>query len=476
MPKSKPQQVNLSGQLGENFFTKLVEISNSLGVNAEDLLGIMVLESGFDPSTGRKGGATGIIQFMPKSLKGAGWKGTPAEFAQITGSEQLDYVKKFVQQNMNALNNGKPFTSLAQFYISNLFPIALKLPGIKNKDPNAAFLELEPKGVIGKNGVNYSKKYYDIGVKFDETTVDFESKAFRSNSGLSSDKKAITYGDIEKKMNNIKSNPIYLKAVEELRKAKEQPVVDPGHGPEPSPELISGHGPEPEFPEAEVKKPTVPQKPAASPQPTSSVSSNELDKKIKDLESLLKDINVKKVDYDALLKQIDTKTGLSGDELEKILSSEISSQTQSPQILDLQELLRQASYNKKMYNSYLPTHSFIIKLNNKDYNSAIECGTILVNALDEELMANSFLYTNNDDVEVQCNIQGPKYLCARAIYEISKTIVASFNKVIKKVGSHQINITLTANKKSSYKEVSIEDLDNNHQIFLQKIFKDTYDF
>lgn len=38
---------------------------------------------------------------------------------------QLDWVKSLIQSNMR-INNG-PFTSAAQFYLSNLFPIALKL-------------------------------------------------------------------------------------------------------------------------------------------------------------------------------------------------------------------------------------------------------------------------------------------------------------------------------------------------------------
>jgi hypothetical protein len=241
------------------------------------------------------------------------------------------------------------------------------------------------------------------------------------------------------------------------------------HGPEPEPYV---HGPEPQSPPVIKPKPVA--KPVAKPAPTSGINLNQ---KTEELDTLLKDLDTDQIDYNALLRDIDNKTGLNPMELGQLLNQVSISEFDSPEIVNrLQQALKQASVNKRLYNNLLPTHSFIVKLNHNDYNCAVECGNILVNALDQELLSNSYLFTNRNKVEVECNIQGPKYLCARAIYEISKSVASSFSKVIKKIGSNDININLAVNKKSSYKEVSLQQIEDNHQLFLQKIAQGNYDY
>jgi len=97
---------------------------------------------------------------------------------------------------------------------------------------------------------------------------------------------------------------------------------------------------------------------------------NELDNILNELKNL--NVKVEEKDLDKILNQF----GVEFD------SAPTDIQSQLDDILKL-------SSNKKLYNNYLPTHSFIIRLSNTDINSAIECGSILCNALDEELLSNS---------------------------------------------------------------------------------------
>lgn len=102
-------------------------MSSDLGMNPRDLLLVMFLESGVDPSAKNpNGGATGLIQFMPDTLKGMGLSSQEvAGFGKKSATEQLDYVKQYVQ-NHRALIGGRPFTSATQYYVANFYPLALQ--------------------------------------------------------------------------------------------------------------------------------------------------------------------------------------------------------------------------------------------------------------------------------------------------------------------------------------------------------------
>lgn len=112
--------------ISSSFSTKLNDISEELGMNPRDLLLVMYLESGANPAAKNPSGATGLIQFMPSTLKGMGLSDQEVKtFGQKTAEDQLDYVKKYVQAH-KGLIGGKPFTSATQYYVANFFPIALK--------------------------------------------------------------------------------------------------------------------------------------------------------------------------------------------------------------------------------------------------------------------------------------------------------------------------------------------------------------
>lgn len=201
--------------LGPNFYPKLVKISNELGMKPEDLLAVMISESGLNPSAyEQKFKGSGLIGFMPDTLKGLGYKGTWEDFKETSGEEQLDYVKKVVQSNMKL--NGGPFTSAAQYYTSNLWPVALKLPGVRQGNPSTPILESNPE-TVNVSGKDYSKKYYDVGYKI---LASSESAAYKANPLFDRDKKgSITYGDMMKQVEINKRNPLYQKALVAMKES-----------------------------------------------------------------------------------------------------------------------------------------------------------------------------------------------------------------------------------------------------------------
>lgn len=207
----------MPGNLGSNFYPKLVEISSELGMKPEDLLAVMVSESGIDPSKSEaeyNGG--GLLGFMPRTLKNLKFNGTPEDFRKLSGEQQLDYVKKLVQGFTNI--NGKPFTSAAEYYIGNFVPVALKLPGVKAKKMSYAFLEERPNTIRDpKTGILLSKKYHDVGV---ELPAQDESLFYKKNPLFhGSTPGAITYGDMVAQVNKNKQSATYKKAIIDMFKS-----------------------------------------------------------------------------------------------------------------------------------------------------------------------------------------------------------------------------------------------------------------
>lgn len=186
--------------LGENFYTKLVSISKDLSMKPEDLLLIMTLESGLNPNKPNKnGGAIGLNQFMPKTLKGLGFKGNPKDFGKLTGADQLDYVKRMVSGLIKY--NGGPFSSPTIYYLANFIPAALKIPGVKAHDLSTVIVAKNPK-VPHIPNVSIEKE------------IDF----YKSNKGLDIDNDGfITLGDIDKRIQNGKKNSTYLNALNDMK-------------------------------------------------------------------------------------------------------------------------------------------------------------------------------------------------------------------------------------------------------------------
>jgi Transglycosylase SLT domain len=110
--------------LSPSFMQKVEEIETRLRMPQGSLLAVMRFETGgtFDPGVKNKAGsgATGLIQFMPKTAKGLG---TSTEaLAKMSAEDQLDYVEKYFQPYKGKMG------TLKDAYLAVLYPKAIGKP------------------------------------------------------------------------------------------------------------------------------------------------------------------------------------------------------------------------------------------------------------------------------------------------------------------------------------------------------------
>lgn len=194
----------MSTTLTPSFWDKLNGISSSLGMNPTDLLTVMYFESGLDPAAHNKNGhASGLIQFMPDTLDKLGFSGSHGDFRELDAVNQLDYVKKYVEAQSKF--KGSSFTSATEYYVANLWPVALKLPEVKEHDPNAVIIYKNP-----------------TVKRFPGVSLEQEAGAYRANSGLdvNNDGK-ITYGDLDRVMKGTQQSAGFKRAVDALQNKQE---------------------------------------------------------------------------------------------------------------------------------------------------------------------------------------------------------------------------------------------------------------
>jgi hypothetical protein len=203
--------------LGPNFYPKLVQVASEVGMRPEDILAIMVSESGINPSIQNRAGhaAVGLIQFTPGTLKGVGYKGDWRSFVNVPADKQLDYVKRYIEDKIKLA--GRPLKSAAEFYVGTFWPIALKLPGIKKNDSRTIIVEERPQVIRDpKTGRLWSKKYYDMGIRIDPKQ---EAAAYKANPLFHGNVSgAITFGDMIAQVEKNKRSPLYARALENMKR------------------------------------------------------------------------------------------------------------------------------------------------------------------------------------------------------------------------------------------------------------------
>lgn len=95
-----------TSDLPDAFFTIGPRICAALGCAWADLLAVMFLESGCYSSACNKGSnASGLIQFVPSTLRGLGWTDTPEAFRQLNAAAQLPFVQKHFQPHAGKLDS-----------------------------------------------------------------------------------------------------------------------------------------------------------------------------------------------------------------------------------------------------------------------------------------------------------------------------------------------------------------------------------
>jgi hypothetical protein len=100
---------------GKDFIPKVRDISERQGFKPEWLMAVMFNESGLKASArNRLSGATGLIQFMPRTAQ---WLGTSVDaLGQMSGVQQLNWVQKYFSTfEKGSLKSGADL-SLANFY------------------------------------------------------------------------------------------------------------------------------------------------------------------------------------------------------------------------------------------------------------------------------------------------------------------------------------------------------------------------
>ncbi|WP_406632946.1 DUF4157 domain-containing protein [Amycolatopsis sp. WGS_07] len=94
-----------------SFLPALESVCQDVGCRPLDLLSCMMSEGGVRADiVNPDSHAVGLIQFMPATLAGLGYPGTWQEFSQLSATEQMDYVRKFLMPG-----RGK-FTSAGRVY------------------------------------------------------------------------------------------------------------------------------------------------------------------------------------------------------------------------------------------------------------------------------------------------------------------------------------------------------------------------
>jgi hypothetical protein len=110
-------------ELEPGFKDNVIELSDELGCDPSHLMAAMAFETGetFSPSIRNKlSGATGLIQFMPKTAEGLGT--TTDELAQMSAVGQLAFVRKHFLPFKGRLH------TLPDVYMTILFPAAVGQP------------------------------------------------------------------------------------------------------------------------------------------------------------------------------------------------------------------------------------------------------------------------------------------------------------------------------------------------------------
>jgi hypothetical protein len=183
--------------LSREFYNKLTKISSELGMNPRDLLLVMYSESGLQSSIVNQdkkyGGAVGLIQFMPDTLRGLGVpKDEVKDFGKKSAEDQLDYVKKYVRGQMAF--TGHPFKSASEYYHANFFPKTLKR--WHGQDP-----------IQNANTIIVSKNSPDK----------LEAVAYKANRGLDTDNDGhITVGDMTRVLMNSANKNGFQQALAQL--------------------------------------------------------------------------------------------------------------------------------------------------------------------------------------------------------------------------------------------------------------------
>lgn len=82
--------------LSDAFFVDFAALAKRQNIDPLELAAVLVSESGMRPNAHNAGGAYGIFQAIPSTLRGLGWSSSPDSFLSLSATEQLPYLEKFM--------------------------------------------------------------------------------------------------------------------------------------------------------------------------------------------------------------------------------------------------------------------------------------------------------------------------------------------------------------------------------------------
>ena len=108
-------------KLTKSFLEKTKQVAQRIGCNYKDLLAVMNSESGLNSkAVNKKGGATGLIQFMPATAKALGT--TTDALRNMSPEQQLDYVEKFYSMQRKNFVKSNRKLSAGDLYTLTFMP------------------------------------------------------------------------------------------------------------------------------------------------------------------------------------------------------------------------------------------------------------------------------------------------------------------------------------------------------------------
>lgn len=164
----------LDKKLGDGFCTKVEAIAKKVKCNPNDLLAIMFSESGINPKKIGYNGATGLIQFMPSTMKAYGV--TSEKLKSLSAIQQLDYVERLFMENKKSFMGLKPQVDSGTLYSLCFLPLRAKNEVLCNNSNVLTWAYEDNKGLdLDKNGsITKTELAQRIEQKFKEMRAAFK--------------------------------------------------------------------------------------------------------------------------------------------------------------------------------------------------------------------------------------------------------------------------------------------------------------
>ena len=132
--------------------------------------------------------------------------------------------------------------------------------------------------------------------------------------------------------------------------------------------------------------------------------------------------------------------------------------------------IKMNSINK--YGSNYPQNKYLISVDSSsDLSSKLEFARILSLALKEEIDANTEIYTDGKDVEVQCVVNVERTRGLHILSELCNSLSETFEYATKKIGGVKTNTFVMPNEDSCYQKLDIKLSETNYRKFQLKFIK-----